>query len=89
MPRRNRTWAIQEQHRRIIAAAETCGICGGPLDKTLPRFDPGAPVVDHILAVALGGTEADSNKQAAHRACNATKGARPYAPIVKRTGVLR
>lgn len=42
-----------------------CGICG----------KPGATILDHKLARALGGTNELSNLQAAHSGCNARKAA--------------
>lgn len=87
--RRNRSTAIQKQHRHLIAAAEACAICGKPLDKTLPTYDPGSPVVDHITPIARGGSDDVSNKQVTHRACNAAKGTRPWAPIIKRSGAIQ
>lgn len=75
----------REYFRRIEAP---CGICGDPIDYKLPYLDPGSFVVDHIMPLALGGGEERSNKQAAHRSCNGTKGKRKFAPIVKRSGSL-
>ena len=42
-----------------------CGICG----------NPGATILDHKLARALGGTNELANLQAAHPSCNARKAA--------------
>jgi 5-methylcytosine-specific restriction endonuclease McrA len=87
--RRNRTFAVQRQHKRLIAAASVCGICGNLLDHSLPAFDPQAPVVDHIVPVVKGGSEDASNKQVAHRRCNAVKGSKDFAPIIRRSGALK
>lgn len=62
---------------RVLATETWCGICGGKVDKTLPPNDPGAPEVDEILPVSLGGDPLKrSNVQLAHRICNQRKGNR-------------
>lgn len=60
--------------RRVLAAYTHCALCGLPVDKTLPHTDPGAPEVDEITPVSLGGDPlAWSNVQLAHRICNQRK----------------
>ncbi len=73
----------------IRRARPDCHICGQPIDYTLPHLDPGAYVVDHVLSLQRGGPDTLDNKRAAHRACNAKKAARLYAPIVRRSASLR
>ena len=71
-----RNTTIRDRHRQAIAADQPpCGICGQPIDYTLPHLDPACYVVDHIVPVAAGGPDTLDNKQAAHRACNRAKGA--------------
>lgn len=65
-----------------------CALCGEPIDYTLPHLDPREYVVDHIVPLHKGGPDRLSNKQAAHRACNAAKAGRLIAPIVRRSGSL-
>lgn len=65
-----------------------CHICGAPIDYTLPYLDPMEFVVDHLVPLARGGPDARSNKAAAHRRCNASKGMRAHAPIVRRSSSL-
>lgn len=63
---------------RVLAAYNDCALCGKPVDKTLPPTDPGAPEVDEILPVSLGGDPlAWSNVQLAHRRCNQAKRNQP------------
>lgn len=50
-----------------------CGICGEPIDYTLPHLDPWEYVVDHVVPVIAGGSDSLPNKQAAHRCCNRDK----------------
>lgn len=53
---------------------DVCGICGKPVDKSLPGTDPMGPTIDHIIPIAKGGHPADlSNLQLAHRCCNRQK----------------
>lgn len=69
-----RNTTTRDRHRRTIARHKPdCGICGQPIDYTAPHLDPGEYVVDHIVPLNKGGTDALDNKQAAHRACNRTK----------------
>lgn len=51
-----------------------CGICTLWIDMLLEgTLDPGAPTLDHIIALADGGTNAFENFQLAHRSCNEIK----------------
>ena len=88
MPRDTTT---RDLHRNQIKRTRSaCAICGTPIDYTLPHLDPMSYVVDHIVPLHRGGTDTLDNKQAAHRACNRTKGARvDGGPIVRRSGALR
>ena len=84
-----RSTTRRDAHRRAIArSAAACHICGRPIDYTLPHTDPMSFVVDHIVPLAKGGSDDLSNKAAAHKDCNGAKGARDFAPIVRRSGVL-
>ena len=65
---------------RVYADEDACGLCGKPVDKTLPRKgldgrdDPRSKSVDHIIPVARGGAEYDrANCQLAHLGCNFRK----------------
>jgi 5-methylcytosine-specific restriction endonuclease McrA len=69
--------------RRVLAHYNDCALCGQPVDKTLPPDDPGAPEVDEILPISLGGNPyAWHNVQLAHRICNQRKGNRVDAPPI-------
>lgn len=47
---------------------DNCGVCGEPIDFTLPGIDPRGPTVDHVNAA---GPRTDlSNMQLAHWRCN-------------------
>ena len=87
---RYRNWKARERvlrtMRQRVLAGERCGICGKPIDLTLPQtwVDPKDGKVkrapwsleaDEIVPVSLGGDPIDEgNVQPAHRACNAWKG---------------
>lgn len=78
----------QERNRRILGASDVCHICG----------HPGSDEVDHVVALARGGSDTDpSNLRPAHgakpcdtcgRQCNRSKGAKPFAPIIRRSSSL-
>ena len=57
--------------RRVLAAYDTCHICGKPVDKTLPARDPWSAEVDELLPVSKGGNPYEfANCKLSHRACN-------------------
>lgn len=85
----HRNWAQQAKDRATIRATRAaCGICGEPIDYTLPHTEPRSFVADHIVPLSRGGADTVANKQAAHRDCNSRKRARHIAPIVRRSGAL-
>ena len=60
---------------RVLAAYDTCAICGREVDKSLPQYHPLAPEVDEIIPVSRGGSPYDfDNLQLVHRICNEKKG---------------
>lgn len=74
-PRNRNGHRRRQLRRRVLAAYDVCALCGDPVDKKLPRLDPGAPEVDEIVPVSMGGDPlAWSNVQLAHRICNQRKG---------------
>jgi hypothetical protein len=56
----------------------TCQLCFRPIPRTEVVPHPDAPTIDHVLALASGGTHEPGNVQAAHFLCNALKGAREH-----------
>ena len=79
-----RNTTARDRDRRAIARTKpACGICEQPIDYTLTTPDPMSYEVDHILALANGGTDTLDNKQAAHRRCNQTKAAKLEAFTVR------
>lgn len=78
----------QERNRRILAASDVCHICG----------HPGSDSVDHVTALARGGSDTDpANLRPAHHdtpcptcseRCNRSKGDKAWAPIIRRSPTL-
>lgn len=54
----------------------SCGICGGEMERDLPRGLRGSPTIDHIQPLSKGGSHVVENLQWAHMACNSGKGNR-------------
>ena len=67
--KRMRTNFVEPVDRQLIYARDggICQICGQPVP-----FDDLA--IDHIVAVAVGGTHEPRNVQATHRRCNLKRG---------------
>lgn len=81
-PRRANGHRRDKLRRRVLAAYDTCALCGELVDKTLPPHHDGAPEVDEILPVSLGGDPLLwTNVQLAHRLCNRLKGNGPTTTV--------
>lgn len=73
-------------YKKLYAAGDgRCAICGHPCDNPSVWLSwdrltwmPNAPTVDHIIALANGGTHTWDNVQLACNECNSHKGDRPY-----------
>ena len=55
--------------------ADTCRICGRPVDFSRKSPDPSAATIDHVIALSKGGEHSYGNTQLAHLRCNTAKGA--------------
>jgi len=65
---------FQRNRLKVLMSQDVCGICGKPVDKSLPASDPMSATVDHIVPVSRGGDPSDiANLQLAHRCCNRAK----------------
>ncbi|MFP3990664.1 HNH endonuclease [Streptomyces sp. E11-3] len=53
-----------------------CQLCSRPVDRAQQVPQPMAPVLDHIVPLAQGGTHEPGNTQCAHFLCNSIKGHR-------------
>lgn len=70
-PRKANGWRRRQINRRVLAAYDTCHLCGRPVDKTLPPGLPGSPETDEIIPVSKGGSPYQfSNCRLSHRWCN-------------------
>lgn len=70
-PNRN---VYEKNRKRILATQDVCGICGQPVNKSLPATHPLGPVIDHIVPIKHGGHPSDiDNLQLAHNFCNRRK----------------
>ena len=59
---------------RVLAAYDTCAICGQPVDKALRSPHPMSPEVDELIPVSRGGDPlAWDNVRLTHRRCNRLK----------------
>lgn len=59
---------------RVLAAYDTCAICGKPVDKSLRSPHPMSAEVDEIIPVSRGGDPlAWDNVRLTHRRCNRLK----------------
>lgn len=90
MSKQPRNTKQRDRDRAILRKrGGACGICGNPIDYSLPHTDPKSFTADHVVPLARGGADTLENKQAAHRECNSKKRARLFAPIVRRSGSLQ
>ena len=73
---------IYKQNRvRLLADPNlTCVICGQPIDRTLPQYDPMAFHADHAVAIGAGGDNR-GDLIPTHRICNQRKGTRPLESV--------
>jgi hypothetical protein len=54
----------------------SCWLCGGDVDQSLGGTTKrGAPTIDHVVPLALGGSDRDENLRLAHFSCNSRRGA--------------
>lgn len=69
--------AWHKARAQCLAGADTCMICGRPLDFTFTGRHPLAPSADHIIPVSRGGDPyAQTNLRPAHYGCNSRRGNR-------------
>jgi hypothetical protein len=67
---------IAGQFRRLRERdGDYCWLCLKPIDFTITSMeDPMRPSRDHVVPVALGGTDEDQNMRLAHDRCNVGRG---------------
>lgn len=74
---RKRDAFVERVHRQEICERDhwRCQLCGKKVDKGKVVPHPFAPVLDHIVPLACGGTHEMANVQLAHFICNSRKSA--------------
>ena len=73
---------FEKNKQRILKSQDTCGICGRPVDKSIPWPHPMSACIDHIIPIDKGGHPSDmSNLQLAHMCCNRQKSNKLREPI--------
>lgn len=73
--------AFESNKAKIYATQNTCGICGHPVDFSVPWPEPMSACIDHIIPINKGGHPSDiDNLQLAHMACNRQKSDKLGAP---------
>ena len=68
---RQRRVSLAERHMLVVRQRSICALCNNPLPE-----DPHEVHVDHIIPLALGGSDEIDNKQATCATCNLSKGAK-------------
>lgn len=80
----------EKNRKRILALQDVCGICGQPVDKTLPYPDPMCAVIDHIVPIDKGGSPDNiDNLQLAHMCCNRAKSDKILIDDSKQSGAVK
>ena len=85
---RSRGRANQRQRAAVAHRRPPCHICGRPIDYALSYPHPESFVIDHVIPLAAGGSDALDNLRAAHAACNNAKGAGAAPPRLETSGSL-
>ncbi|MFQ6230770.1 HNH endonuclease signature motif containing protein [Nocardia sp. NPDC002869] len=65
--------------KQLRARSQTCWICGGRIDVSLPYTDPESWTADHVVPRSKGG-HLLGEMRAAHRRCNSKRGNKEIAP---------
>lgn len=76
-PEPRRANGTRRNHARaaVLATEDICALCGQQVDKSIHRWLDGAPEVDEIVPISLGGSPYDrSNLRLTHRGCNRRRG---------------
>lgn len=85
-----RSSTLRARHTRILRRPGVrCWLCGREIDLSLRFPDPGSFSLDHVVAVANGGTDELGQKRPAHLSCNRSKSDREDGgPVIRRSGSL-
>ena len=75
---RRRSWTPKRRAALFDANKGVCHICGAKIDGAREAWD-----VEHIIPVALGGDDDESNCAPAHKRCHKIKTAKDAANLAK------
>ncbi|MBS5978045.1 HNH endonuclease [Actinomyces urogenitalis] len=71
------TWGgsrVRRLRSQVITAwGTTCWLCGGEIDLSLPRREPGGFTIDHVVPRSKGGGDDVANLRPAHHHCNTSR----------------
>lgn len=73
-----RTWTSRRKLAVFEAHAGRCHICGGKIDGTREAWE-----LEHIIPIAMGGEDDETNAAPAHASCHKGKTATDKAQIAK------
>lgn len=74
--------AFDRNKRKLLKTANTCGICGKQVDKSLKYPHPLSAAIDHIVPIAKGGHPSSmDNLQLTHWQCNRQKSDKLYSDV--------
>lgn len=69
---------LKDYHRfrALVHARQNglCLVCSKPIDLNATAGTPGAPELDHLIALANGGPDTKDNMILLHRICNGAEG---------------
>ncbi|GAB5895896.1 hypothetical protein OKHIL_17030 [Mycolicibacterium mageritense] len=69
-PQRENDATTKHLRTRLRTRRNDCHICGHPIDYDAHHTAPWSFQMDHLVQIANGGPNIESNVAAAHRACN-------------------
>jgi 5-methylcytosine-specific restriction endonuclease McrA len=84
---RNDSYTYRKNRAIVLANNNVCSLCGRPIDMELKAPNPMSASVDHVIAVAKGGTDDIENLRPAHLDCNRKKYNKAHADIRNHGGV--
>ncbi|MFB7195553.1 HNH endonuclease [Streptomyces sp. NPDC056240] len=66
-----------------------CGLCRDPVNQAYQHPDPRSPSIDHVRAIAVGGTDTRDNVRLTHWGCNHERNASTPLATVEEAEVQR
>jgi 5-methylcytosine-specific restriction endonuclease McrA len=75
---KRRSWTAKRKLAVFLDHGGQCHICGGKIDGVRERWE-----LEHIIPVAMGGADDETNAAPAHESCHAGKTKADVAQIAK------